>query len=166
MQSIKIYKGSDGLRRMFLITSNAYIDREAEIIRQKALETYVSECWKEGQWRGDNVLLFWHRGEPIGDIVDADMEGAFLLELAKERPDALVNLSDNSDPPFYARIKDVWDMIEKAVDIEWGVSPGFITYQHEQKAGDYQTFRKHETSVLPVEDAANSLTLSLVLRMI
>lgn len=148
---------------MFLITSNAYVDRELETVRQQALSDYVTECWKEGTFETDNVLLFWHRGDPIGDIIDCDMEGAFLLEIARERPNALVNLNDNPDPPYFAFIREVWDAIEQAHEVEWGVSPGFFTYQEESKAGDYQHFFKQETSVLPVGEAANILTLSLVL---
>ena len=138
------------LRRMLLITSNGYLDRDAEHVSVKALRRYVESCWQprggEEVYVGRNVLLDSHRGPPVGDVVWCDMFGPFLVEIAEERD------------TWYARKR--WDAYEKA---SGGASQGF-RYAHRQRVdGTYRSILKYETTVLPVERASNVVTLSLVL---
>jgi hypothetical protein len=142
---VVILKGKDGLRYIGLITSNAYADRDGEIVAEDALKAWVNSVWKGGAYRASNPLLFWHAGQPIGDVIWSDMRGAFLIEIAKERR-----------TPF-ARL--IFNMIERG-DIEWGVSHGFRDKAHDWD-GRWKVYRriaKKETSVLPLVFAANPFT--------
>lgn len=166
---ITVFKGTDGLRQMVLITSNSYRDREGETIRTKGLKGYVDGAWNrvEGKCLPDNPLLLWHGGQPIGDIVWCDMEGPFLLEVAKERPDQTINIAKKGQAPVYVSVKDVWDYIEEnPSDLEWGASHGF-KFPKWRKSRDnvYDTIYKFETSVLPLLWAANPYTFSGVVDM-
>lgn len=154
----------DGLRLMLTITSNAYIDRESEIVSEQALTGYVQDSWDETTrtFIGDNPLLVWHDGEPIGDIIAADMEGPFLLEIARERPNAVINLARVGEPPVLAEIKAVWDVLERESDL--AVSHQFMFVNSDRADGVYEYIRKTETSVLPRWAAANYFTEAQVIR--
>lgn len=156
-------KDADGLRLMLTITSNAYIDREAEIVSQKALEGYVLDSWdsETRAFIGDNPLLVWHDGDPIGDIIAADMEGPFLLEIARERPNAVINLAASGQEPVLAEIKAVWDVLERETDL--AVSHQFMFLASDRADGVYDYIRKTETSVLPRWAAANYFTEAQVI---
>jgi hypothetical protein len=156
---VKVYRENDGLRRMFLISSNAYIDRENEIVKRRALQRYVDNF-------DGNDLLFWHGGEPIGKITSAHLIGPFLVEIAEELPDKIINISKPDDPePQRISIARVWDFIEETQDkISWGASIGFLTRPADKLRAIFGVIRKIETSVLPLVEAANVLTLSRVWR--
>lgn len=163
-KSTLVGRDADGLRLMLTITSNAYIDREDEIVSQKALEGYVQDSW-DGESKafiGDNPLLVWHDGDPIGDIVAADMEGPFLLEIARERPNAVVNLAGAGDVPVLVEIKAVWDILEAEPNL--AVSHQFMFIASDRADGVYEYIRKTETSVLPRWAAANYFTEAQVVR--
>jgi len=138
----------DGERYMFIVASNSYRDRENEYITRKALEDTVNRSWDGGAFTSQ-PLLFWHGGEPIGDVVWADMEGPFLLEVAKQRDTE------------YARA--VWDYVQSNPEVDWGASHGFV-YDRKDNDGDgaatYRFIRKFETSILPRSKAANVYTHS------
>lgn len=147
---LTIFKQAGGLRRMFLVTSNSYEDRECETITTKALSEYVESQWEGDAWKGNNFLLFGHRGAPIGAITFAEMIGSFLVEVAAEL-----------DTP-YARKR--WDYIEAHPDMEWGASHGFDFDQNKKTIdGVYHHIEKFETTVLPLVRAANALTLAGVI---
>lgn len=154
----RVYKdsSSDKLRLMMLVTSNAYRDREEEIVSQKALGGYVESCWKDGDFVGDNPLLLWHGGEPIGEIIYAAMEGPFLTEIARELPNQIVNVERSGQPPVYGQIKSIWDALEKESDL--GASHEFAYLASDRDDGIYDLIIKTETSVLPRAAAANILT--------
>jgi len=145
------------LRRMVIVASNAYEDREEEIIREKALHEYVED------FDGNQPLLFWHGGEPIGRIVSAKMVGPFLVEIAEELPDAPVNLARKGRPEINTTIKQTWDAIEAAGDV-WGASIGFKYLDGDRDDGIYEQIRKFETSLLPYEQAANPFTPARLLK--
>lgn len=151
-----------GLRVMWIVTSNAYRDREGEIVSQKALEGYVESCWKEGDFVGTNPLLVWHAGDAIGDIVFADMRGPFLIEIAQERPNTIVNLAADGEPPIYAEIKAVWDALEQEPDL--GASHQFYYLTSDRDDRIYDVIKKTETSTLPRQAAANLFTDGMVIR--
>lgn len=149
------------LRRAFVVTSNAYIDRDDEIIKEKALKRYVESCWKGEAFVGTNPLLWWHGGEPIGRILFADMVGPFLLEVFEELPDTVINLAGEGEPPFTASVREVWDGLEGRTDL--GASHEFDYKSGDQEDGVYEMIIKTETSVLPRDSAANAYTLFEVL---
>lgn len=152
---------SGGLRLMLLVSSNAYRDDEDEIVRQKALEHYVESGWKEDKFVRENPLLYWHEGDPIGDVVYADMDGPFLVEVARERPDAVVNLAAKNKPPMETSIKEFWDGLEKEEGL--GASIRFLYPKGDKEDGEFEKILKLETSVLPRKKAANKITDAEVL---
>lgn len=157
--SLAVYKGSDGLRYMFIITSNGYQDRDEETILTKALSGYVEKAWSvEGKCLPGNPLLFWHKGQPIGDIVWTDMHGTFLLEVAKERRNARVKVSAQHT----TTIKQLWDAFETA-HYSWGASHGFKYPDSAKQGKEYLNIAKFETSILPLDVAANPYTFSGVI---
>jgi len=144
-------------RLMLLITSNAYKDRDGEIISLNAWREDVARKWIGGTYVGKDRLLFWHTGEPIGDIVYSDLHGRFLVEVARERQGAIkwngVTL----------QISDIWDTIQRRKRA-WGCSHGF-RYPAAALVDDvYSDVRKWETTVLPVLRAANPFTFAGVIR--
>lgn len=147
---------NSALRHMLIVSSNAYLDREGEIVTQKALEEYAESCWSGEVFKSDNTLLVWHAGDPIGDIIFADTEGPFLVEVARERPNALINLADEGEEPLKAEIKAVWDALEREKGL--GASLAFYPRPGDRKDGIYRRIYKRETSVLPRRAAANLLT--------
>ena len=154
-----ILPGSDGLRHMFLITSNAYRDREGEIIKAQALKEYAAgETPTKPE---DNVLMFWHDGDPIGDIIYAEFYKSFLIEIAKERPDASINLGEPGGKEIRTNIKTVWDNIEQRPGI-WKASHGFRAI-HKNKDGVIYPIDKFETSVVTEGYEANFYTISEVI---
>jgi hypothetical protein len=171
-EGITIFKGADNLRYMFIITSNSYQDREKETITTKSLKRYVDAAWSvEGKCLPRNRLEFWHTKQAIGDIVWCDMagkgeesDGPFLIELAKERPNRSIKLQ-LSNRIIHTTVKDIWDAIE-ALDIQWGASHGF-KYPESAKSidGTYHYIAKFETSILPLNAAANQYTYAEVIDM-
>lgn len=152
----------DTLRHMLIITSNAYRDREGEIVSQKALEGYVESCWKGDEFVGDNPLLLWHGGDPIGEIIYADMEGPFLIEVARELPNQVVNLAREDEEPISAEIKSVWDALENERSL--GASHEFMYVATDREDGIYDLIVKKESTVLPDWAAANYFTDAEIIR--
>lgn len=146
-----IYKGAeDGLRRMVVITSNGYKDRENEHVATKALERYVQESYNDqDEYIAANKHLFYHKLD-IGDVISADVINGFLVEVTRERADSEIAAK-------------IWDYIERTSadkSVVWGASHGFRA----KLSGDtYERIDKKETTTLDVEDAANLGTLSGVL---
>jgi len=150
-KTLTMTKAVDGARLMLIITSNAYEDREGEIVTYKALKEDTDRRWRDGKFVEGDPVVFWH-DDPvqhperiIGDVVYANMHGPFLVEVAKER---------KTD---FAR--KVWNFIEKG-DRAWGASHGFHYRPDEKARGEYTFVRKFETSILPLSAAANGYTLA------
>lgn len=120
---VVVYKDGRGPRFMLMVTSNSYWDREAEAISTKALAQYVKSVWAVDGKFISQPLLFWHGDKPIGDIVWADTEGAFLLEVVKERPDDAMTIT-TKEHVWHTSIGAIWDAIE-AGTYKWGASHGF-----------------------------------------
>lgn len=142
-----ITKGADGLRFMFLITSNSYEDRDDETITSKALEAYEASCYPgDDLFHSDNALLFWHDDDvPMGEIVAVNYSKPFLVEVAKELPSPT------------ARV--LWDYAEQNGD-KAGVSQRFGYRDEDRKSdGSFTHIFKQETSYLPERSlAANTMT--------
>jgi hypothetical protein len=157
MDTIAIIFKQNNLRHMFLISSNAYRDREKEIVRQKALQRYVDNFQPGGE------LQFWHGGDAIGQVVESKMFGPFLVEIAQELPDKQIDLSRPDESPYPITVKEIWDAIEKS-DIEWGASIGFKFKKGDEQDKEYEEVLIFERSILPRAAAANAVTLSKVLK--
>jgi hypothetical protein len=101
----------------------------------------------------NNPLLFWHDDAiPVGDIIWGDMIGPFYAELAREG-DGIV-------------AKRYFDYREAHPDEKWGASHRFAYYtQHRTEGGDYKRIYKQETTTLPLDAAANLITMSEVIPM-
>lgn len=148
-----VMKDAAGQRYMFMVTSNGYRDRDQEHVATKALETYVANCWTgdDTGFIGDNDHYIWHMKElgSISDLMFADVWSGFLVELWREQPDNPI-------------AKAFYNFVEENPDIEWGASHGF---QGVLKGDTFTHIHKFESSSLPLDAAANLLTLSEVLPM-
>lgn len=136
-------------RYMLLLASNAYIDREREIISSTAWQTDIARKWRGDQFVGHDVLRFGHKGQPIGDIIYSNLHGRFIVEIARERAGTIALSGEQ------VQIAAIWDMIA-ARDRDWGCSPGY--HYFDLRDGVYHDMRKWESSVLPIERAANPYT--------
>lgn len=145
------------MRRAFLISTNNRIDRDGEIVSAQALVDYVTRVHNaDGGYIGDNVLLMWHDGDPIGKIIACDLIANFLVEIAEELPDAPVNIG-TADEPIETTVSQCWDTIE-TIQSELGVSQGFKFLEEDLIDGVYRRIHKTESSILPIEDASNPFT--------
>lgn len=154
--AVIVVKGA-GKRRMFLVASNPYRDREDDIVKEAALRAYVDEF-------AGNDLKFWHHGHPIGRIVKAEMVGPFLVEEAVEADDrVIVTRTADGRGTRVTTVKAVWDEIEADPARFNGASIGF-RYRLGDKGSDgaFRRIYKHETSILPHEAAANAYTYAEV----
>jgi hypothetical protein len=150
-----VFKANDR-RYMFLISSNAYRDREGDIVKERALQQYVANF-------EPTPHLFWHGGDPIGEIVGAKMVGPFLLELSQELPDEMINLQRfDDDKLMLIKRAKVWDVLERN-DIAWGASICFGHKQGDEQDHEFDPILKVETSSLPLVKAANGITPSFVI---
>jgi len=155
------YSKSFNLRRAIMVTSNAYEDREGEIVKQKALGAYVEHSWDGDTFVGNNPLYVWHGGDPIGSVIYADMIGPFLLEFAQERPDTTINLAESGQAPIKASVKSVWDALAETPDLRASHRFGHIL--GDEKDGAYDRIFKLESSVLSGAFPANWWTYFRVL---
>lgn len=147
-----VYKSADGLRRMFLITSNSYEDRDGETITSDALKAYEESCYPgEDLYHNDNPLLWWHDDEIVmGEIVAVEYIEPFLVEVAKEIDDPLAKI--------------LWDYAEKNGD-KAGTSHRFGYLEKDRDPdGTFHRIFKQETSYLPQRSlAANDRTYAGVI---
>lgn len=138
-------KDADGLRHMFIITSNAYEDRESETITSAALKAYEDSCYPgDDLFHCDNPLLWFHDDDvPIGEIVAVNYSDPFLVEVARELNDPVA--------------KVLWDYAEQNGD-KAGASHRF-GYRDEDRLpnGDYKRIFKQETTYLPDRALAANL---------
>lgn len=134
---LTVQKGADGLRYMFIITSNSYQDREDETMTSEALKAYEASCYPgDGLFKCDNPLLWWHDDDvPMGEIVAVNYSEPFLIEVARELPAPVA--------------KVLWDYAERQGD-KAGASHRF-GYREEDRTpnGEYKRIFKQETTYLP-----------------
>lgn len=149
---MSVLKDAADRRYMFMVTSNGYKDRDKEHVATKALEQYVAAGWTgdDTAFIGDNDHYIWHVKElgSISDLMFADVWSGFLVELWREQ-----------DHPI---AKAFYNYVERHTEIEWGASHGF---QGVLKGDTFTHIHKFESSSLPLDAAANLLTLSEVLPM-
>jgi len=157
--AVTVVRNRAGKRGMFLVASNAYRDRELDIVMEAALKQYVATFT-------GNALKFWHTGHPIGRIVTAEMVGPFLVETAEEGDNrVIITRTADGAGTRVTTVKAVWDEIEAASDVYNAASIGF-QYRMGDKGEDraFRRIYKHETSVLPHDAAANAYTYVEVTR--
>lgn len=159
--TVSLFK-ENGQRYMLLISSNAYKDREDEIVTQKALEEHVANFNPEA----NHPVLIWHGGDPIGQVTEAKMYGPFLVEIVKELPDQPVNLARGKNtPPYPSTVKAVWDGLERMKEaLALGASIGFKYKKGDELDGAFEDVKIIERSILPQEAAANAITLSAMIK--
>lgn len=150
---IHFFKSGSGLRELILVSSNAYQDLENEFVTEASIAEFVKN------YSGGNHLLFWHGGAPIGEIVHVEKAGPFLIEVARELPNASVDLALPEDPSMILPVRGVWDHIQKTL-LDWKVSIGFKVLPGDKTKGEINVLRKMESSVLRVNFEANPYTLS------
>jgi hypothetical protein len=150
-----IFKQSDGTSRWITFSSNAYRDRDSEIVSTAALEADVARADKEGDY---GPLRWWHVGQPDpinrlpgsgADIGRCDynaMHGRILVESG-----TFIN-------------ENVAEAItKKASDLQ--VSIGFFHPKDQpDQSGVFHSVRRFERSLLPRGRASNPWTSMLVIQ--
>lgn len=137
-----VFKQADGRYRWAAVSSNAYRDRDREIVSQKALENDVTRADIDGDY---GPLRFWHiPGSDIGDCDFNAMHGRFLIESGTFKDDAI-------GAAVAARAKD------------YQLSIGF-RHPHDEPDSDgvFHFIRRFERSLVPAGRAANPFTSLLV----
>lgn len=147
-KSLTVVKQANGDYRWVLISSNAFQDRDGEIISQKALEADVARADATGDY---GPLLYWHldgapdeQGHPtprvqLGDCDFNAMHGRMLIESGTFKSRAIGQ-----------HVKALADH---------GVSIGFrhpISEPGPEKV--FKTALRYERSLLPMDFASNTLT--------
>lgn len=143
-KSFSVFKQANGRYRWVLISSNAYRDRDQEIVSQKALEGAVAIADKTG-YRGP--LRWWHvPGLDIGDCDFQAMHGRFLIESGTFRD----------------------ERIGAAVARKAHALQASIGFKHARRdpdaAGVFHHIAIFERSLTPLGRASNALTRLVVKR--
>lgn len=135
---LTIYKQANGTYRWVARSSNAYRDRDSQIVSQKALEDDVQRADTTKEY---GTLRFWHMpGVDIGDCDFNWMRGRTLIESGTFR-----------DPAVAEKVA------QKAADYQ--ISIGF-RHPHDEPDldGVFHNIRRFERSLVPAGRAANPFT--------
>lgn len=131
-------------------TTNAYVDREGEAFKLDSLKEFVKECEKRDD---KGVYQFWHiPGSEFADVVALTTSGKFLVEIGKFRKDEI----GRAFKKFFLQFPDGHPAIAPN---GWGCSHGFVYKASDRQDKVYEWFDKKETTILPLEKAANIFTL-------
>lgn len=150
--AIFLTRAADGQRLIGLLSSNAYIDKDGDAVALESLQTWVDSQWSGDEYIGKGVVLFWHDGEPVADIIYSAVEGAFLVELAKAR-----------NTPFADALFEAVEQVSKSQD--FGASIGAWAVRQPKERRVFHVQDKPETSILPVLFAGNEFTHMEILKM-
>lgn len=144
VHGIKTFDLPEG-KYVALWTSNAFEDRDKEIITTKAWENYVGRA-DHTKERGR--VWFWHvKGTDFADVIWQGVEGRMLLEIAK------VDNTDYGNKMFHALQHP--EQFPEVVPYGWGTSHGFVYRASDKAAGEYAFVHKFESTVLPWHRASN-----------
>lgn len=143
------FKGLDGQDWLLTFTTNAFEDREGEIFTTKSIHNYVSEH-ENDTVKGE--YQFWHLpGSKFGDILFQGVEGRFLIEAGTF-----------DDTPTGNAFKDFFNQYPNGhpeiAPTGWGCSHKYEYKSEDREDGVYDWFNKSETTVLPLDAAANPYT--------
>lgn len=143
--SVFVTKGKDGKYRWVTMSSNAFRDRDGEIVSMKSLLADVENSDLTGDY---GPLRWWHVSEPVPlDIGRCD----FRMVLNR----TLIESGTFFDDRVAMRVKEIAPALQ--------VSLGFRHPLSEPDAnGVYHNIRTFERSLLPAGRAANALTRFLV----
>ena len=132
---LTVFKNAEGQWRWALLSSNAFEDRDGEVISQKALEEDVARADADGDY---GPLRWWHvPGLDIGTCDFNAMEGRILVEAG-----SFVNEQLGES------------IAAKAIDLSGSI--GFFHPDTEpDEEGVYHSIRRFERSLLPKEAASN-----------
>ena len=150
------FKVLQGESETYLLTwtTNAYEDREGETFTLKSLQNYVNENDEKSE---KGTYQFWHtEGSDFADIMAQMVTGKFLVELGKFRKDDI----GKAFKQFFLKYPTGHKMLAPN---GWGCSHGFVYRKADREDGVYEWFDKKETTILPLEEAANVFTLMEVL---
>lgn len=135
-------------------TTNAYTDREEETFTLKSIKEYVKQC-DERENKG--TYQFWHiEGSDFADIVAQTVSGKFLVEIGKFKKTDV----GQAFKMFFSKYPNGHPDIAPN---GWGCSHGFVYQKQDREDGVYEWFDKRETTILPLEEAANVFTLMEIL---
>lgn len=152
LKSFLQFARKDGLRHMFIVTSNSYEDREGETITSDALKAYEQSCFPgEDLFHCDNPLLWWHDDDVVmGEAVTVNYSEPFLVEVFRELPNPVS--------------KVLWDYAENNGH-NAGASHRFGYLEKDRdEDGTFHRIFKQETSYLPERSlAANDRTYAGVI---
>lgn len=130
-------KQADGTYRWILFSSSSYLDKDNEIVSQKALEADTARMNAEGNF---GTLDWWHTPIVLGDCDFSAMHGRISVESGTFR--------DNFIGEKFAAMKNL------------GASRTFYNPTNEPDAnGVYHNIRTFSRAILPAERASNRLTL-------
>jgi len=132
---LTVFKNAEGQWRWAMLSSNAFEDRDGEVISQKALEEDVARADADGDY---GPLRWWHvPGLDIGTCDFNAMEGRILVEAG-----GFVN-------------EQLGEIIAaKANDLSGSIS-FFHPDTEPDEEGVYHSIRRFERSLLPKEAASN-----------
>ena len=132
---LTVFKNAEGQWRWAMLSSNAFEDRDGEVISQKALEDDVARADADGDY---GPLRWWHvPGLDIGTCDFNAMEGRILVEAGGFLNEQLGEI-----------------VAAKASDLSGSI--GFFHPDTEpDEEGVYHSIRRFERSLLPKEAASN-----------
>jgi len=132
---LTVFKNAEGQWRWAMLSSNAFEDRDGEVISQKALEEDVARADADGDY---GPLRWWHvPGLDIGTCDFNAMEGRILVEAGSFVNEQLGEI-----------------IAAKAIDLSGSI--GFFHPDTEpDEEGVYHSIRRFERSLLPKEAASN-----------
>lgn len=147
--SFVAFKALDGTDWLLTFTTNAFEDREKEIFTTKSIEDYVARH-EDDDIKGE--YQFWHLpGTKFGDIRWQGVTGRFLVEAGPF-----------DDTPVGRAFKSFFEAHPNGhPDIApdgWGCSHKYQYESKDREDGIYDWFDKSETTVLPLDAAANPYT--------
>lgn len=152
--SFVAFKAADGRDWLLTFSTNAFEDREGEIFATKAIEEYVARH-ENDKTKGE--YQFWHLpGSKFGDIKWQGTAGRFLVEAGP---------FDNTPTgrafkAFFAKNPSGHSVV--APD-GWGCSHKYEYRSKDREDGVYDWFEKSETTILPLDAAANEHTAPVFL---
>lgn len=146
---LTVFKQADGSYRWVLISSNAFEDRDREIVSHKALATDVARADADGDY---GPLLYWHMdGRPDQSGVPTPRIELGGCDFNAMHGRMLVESGTFHHAPVAQAVK------EGAAEL--GVSIGFNHPESEPDAdGVFHSIRRFERSLLPRQFASNPLT--------
>lgn len=135
----------DGERYIVLWTANAFMDRENEAFRTKALEDYVARHDATGDY---GRVWFWHvKGTDFATVVWEEVVGRMLVSVAR------LDKTAYADKMYHALSHP--EEYPDLLPMGWGTSHGYVYRVGDKEDGVYSFMEKFEATVLPYHRASN-----------